>query len=796
MLLALDQPVEKLASDADEVLRQRVYVRGQVQGVGFRPFIYRVARRHLLRGWVRNVSDGVIIEVQGPRSRLARFLENVRRDPPALADIREMTVDEIAIEADESEFRIAQSASTGDHPRITVDTATCADCLRELRTPTDRRFGYALINCTNCGPRYSIIHRSPYDRTNTTMAGFSLCPRCEAEYVEPADRRFHAEPTACSVCGPRLELVDPRGEQLTGDPVQEAVTLLNEGRILAVKGIGGFHLAVRADDHEAVRALRQRKQRDAKPFALMVESIDAADALVTLGDAARDVLRSCVKPIVLAPRRAGADLAPEVAPGNHRLGVMVPYTPVHALLFGCERPRLAGQRVLVMTSGNTSDEPLTYRDEEVVERLGALCDAILWHNRPIARSVDDSVVIDMGSTTVLPIRRARGYVPAELRVPNASPTPGVCVGGELKNTVAVVREDTVVLSQHLGDLKHPSAFTHFKRTIDDLQQLFELVPQWIACDRHPLYLSTTYAKQLASRHSVPLIEVQHHHAHAAAVLAEHGESGPALALIFDGVGFGDDGTIWGGELLRADLSGYERLARQRPLRLPGGDAAARDTRRCALALLHDAFPGTFAQLPMTAALYPDVDERRMLCTMLERDINCVASSALGRVFDGVAALVGLCRRNRFEAEAPIALEAAAHEVPVLRSGVDAPARLFAIHRNTIDEVALTPLVQTLLARVAGGASACELSALFHEQIAQAWAEVTMRSAARTGLSTVVLSGGVFCNQLLTERLRTLLAARGLRVLRHQHVPPNDGGIAFGQAAVAAAQLAGRTQPCV
>ncbi|NBB83234.1 MAG: carbamoyltransferase HypF, partial [Alphaproteobacteria bacterium] len=567
--------------------RRRWQVTGQVQGVGFRPFVYRLARRLGLSGFVRNDGHGVTMEAQGPDPALDRFQQALTDERPPLARVDRIAWQRLAVDPRPAArtFEIRTSDAGADRSAaVTVDTALCRDCRDELLSTDDRRRGYALINCTHCGPRYSIVRRVPYDRPNTTMAGFAMCRRCAAEYADPTDRRFHAQPVACHACGPDLTLVDACGSRLPGDPIRQAAARLHAGHILAIKGLGGFHLAVRADDARAVAELRRRKQRDAKPLAVMCRDLDHARELVELSDTAAEVMQSPACPIVLAPRaqRSHARIADRVAPGTHRLGVMLPYTPIHHLLLAVTDPPPGP---LVMTSANLSDEPLVTDNAQALRRLGAICDAILWHDRPIARCVDDSVLLDMATSAPLPVRRARGYVPTPIGLPAGLGTPpdGLCLGGELKNTVAGVRTRDraagVILSAHHGDLTHPLAYEAFCRSIDDLLDLFDIQPRWLAHDLHPVYMSTRHARRLAAERNLPLIAVQHHHAHAAAVMAEHGRSDRTLAVVCDGVGYGTDGTSWGGELLAAEPADFQRLASLRAMRLPGGDAAARDTRR-------------------------------------------------------------------------------------------------------------------------------------------------------------------------------------------------------------------------
>lgn len=786
-------------SRGDDRARRRWHATGQVQGVGFRPFVYRLASELQLTGTVRNDATGLTVEAQGPADALATFGQRLVDDAPALARIDHVESTDLPPVEDERAFGIQ---TTGEQPAgradVTVDTAVCDACRAEMLDKADRRHAYGLINCTNCGPRYSIIREAPYDRPNTTMASFAMCPACEAEYTDPTDRRFHAQPIACPGCGPQVSLVDPAGERLSGQPIVGAVTLLQAGRIVAIKGLGGFHLACRADSAQAVERLRQLKQRDAKPLAVMCADVAMAGQLVELSDAGRAALQSPAAPIVLGIRRPEARVADAVAPGLDRLGVMLAYTPIHHLLHHVGGPGLGP---LVMTSANLSDEPLVIDNDEAVERLGPMCDALLWHDRPIERAVDDSVMIDAGAGPPLPVRRARGHVPRALPLPTAAPMPGLCMGGDLKATVAAVRGADAVLSQHLGDLEHPLAYRYHQRACDDLQRLFGVEPRWIACDRHPAYLSRRRARETADRLGVEMLDVQHHHAHAASLMAELGRTEPMLAIVCDGVGYGDDGTMWGGELLLAHLTGYRRLARLRPLRLPGGDAAAKDIRRCGLALLAAAYGAGWADRPTARRLIGDDDERSMLASMIDRDVHCATSSAAGRVFDGIAALLSVCDRNRFEAESGMRLEAIARQAGA--DTVDTTDALFTLESNAganddaaLIEIDLSPLVRHVCDRLEAGPTADpqqvgRLVALFHDQLAAAWAEAAARAVEQTGITTVGLSGGVMNNQVLAGRLAAYLNQRELTTVRHTIVPAGDGGLALGQAAVVVAMLAER-----
>jgi hydrogenase maturation protein HypF len=658
------------------------------------------------------------------------------------------------------------------------------DCLRELGDPGDRRYGHALINCTNCGPRYTIILDLPYDRPLTTMAGFPMCPRCAAEYVDPADRRFHAQPTCCPACGPQPVLVNAEGDAIDPDPVAGAARLLRDGGVIAMKGLGGYHLVVDATDDGAVRDLRRAKRRDHKPFAIMARDIETVASLVRLSDDARCALLSPACPIVLAPRReavAGApSIARSVAGGSHRLGVMVPYTPLQHLLFGAGAPD-----VLVMTSANFADDPLISDDGDARQRLVGVAQALLAHDRPIERAVDDSIVIDTAAG-LLPVRRARGYVPTPLVLPVAAPRPGLCTGADLKCAVAVVPGAAAILGQHLGDLGYVLAFKRFRKTVDDLLRLYDVDPAWIACDAHPAYVSNEWARRVAAQRGIELIPVQHHHAHLASLLAEHGRGDRIVGLVCDGVGYGADGAAWGGEVLVGDLAGFTRAGHVRPLRPPGGDAAARETGRCGLSWLVDAVGTAAAEHAAARSIMPDAGRRTVIFDMLERDLNCPPSTGLGRLFDAAAALLGVCDFNHHEAMSGQRLETAASADVRRPSGV---GLMPVVERDGVDEIDHRPLLLDMARRRAAGGDAGELAWLFHDAVADGLARAARRAAEKRGLGTVGLTGGVFCNALLTELVASRLRTAGLDVLVHRTVPPNDGGIALGQAAVAAATVA-------
>jgi hydrogenase maturation protein HypF len=736
---------------------------GTVQGVGFRPYVYRLANELQLGGWVLNDAHGVLLEVEGESERVATFLARLGPDAPPLAVIER--VESCRVEArGEGAFSIRESPrdEQADAP-VTPDCATCADCLRELFDPADRRHRYPFINCTNCGPRFTIVRGIPYDRPYTTMAGFDMCEACQAEYDDPRDRRFHAQPNACPVCGPSVALI---GSEATGDPVRVAAQALLAGAIVAVKGIGGFHIACRADDQRAVAALRSRKHREDKPFALMCRSVDDAAALVALDTPERESLESVARPIVLAPRLPGAAVASSVAPGAPELGVMLPYSPLHHLLLadaGC---------TLVMTSGNVSDEPIAFGDTDARERLSPIADLLLVHDRPIETRTDDSVV-RVATGRRLTLRRSRGYVPASVALPGGTPRPLLACGAELKNTFCVAKGDRAWVSHHIGDLENYETLRSFIEGIAHFEKLFAVAPEVVVHDLHPEYLSTKYALE---RDGVELIGVQHHHAHLAACLAEHGVAGPAVGAIYDGTGYGLDGTVWGGELLVGDVADFRRAGSLRAVRLPGGERAIREPWRMALSWLRAAGVET---APLVAA-----DRWELIERMLETGLRSPPTSSIGRLFDAVAALCGIrAEAVNYEGQAAIELEAAcdplergAYEFPVVDLALDA-----------------RPVIGAVVADLRAGAPVPVVAARFHNAVAHATVSACARAASEAGTEVVVLSGGVFANRRLLEATFNGLAAAGLRVLVPERLPPGDGGISYGQAAVAAARISSGTR---
>lgn len=745
-------------------LRSRVRVEGVVQGVGFRPFVYALALRCGVAGFVGNDGLGVVIEAEGSDEAVARLVDALRSEAPPLARV-DRVISERVPALGQTGFSIAASDPAG--PRgvlVAPDTATCADCLRELADPADRRFGYAFVNCTNCGPRYTIVRDLPYDRAGTTMAQFPLCAPCAREYEDPLDRRFHAQPVCCPECGPTLSYRDADGGSADGDPVELAVRMLRAGRILAIKGLGGYHLAVDARNENAVTTLRQRKHREERPFALMVPDVAAARLLCAVDAAEEALLTGVSRPIVLLARADGATLAESVAPVQRSLGVMLPYTPLHQLLMA------AHAAPLVLTSGNHSDEPIAYRDDDALRRLSGIADGFLTHDRAIHTRVDDSVLrVVRGGP--LPIRRSRGFAPEPLALPWEFPRHLLACGPELKNTFCLARDGHAFVSHHIGDLENHETLAAFTEGIEHFQRLFSVAPRLVAHDLHPEYLSTKFAFELDG---VELVGVQHHHAHIASCLADNGVAGPVIGVAFDGLGMGSDGTLWGGEFLVADLVGFTRRAHLEPVPMPGGAMAIRQPWRMAAAHLDAVYADAWPDVPQLKALRERqgaaLDQVRALT---KARLNAPPTSSAGRLFDAVAALVGLRDVVSYEGQAAVELEQAAD-----------PAETGRYEIRGLSGAAFIAAVVDDLAR---GAAASTVSARFHNSVAAMIVDVCTGIRLETGLRTVALSGGVFQNVLLLERCLDGLGAAGFEVLTHHRVPPNDGGISLGQAAVCGAR---------
>ncbi len=752
-----------------------VRVTGVVQGVGFRPFVHRLAARHHLDGWVLNTSGEVQIALEGEPGALQEFLAALDTEAPPLAHIERIDVEQRG-PTGLSGFAIAESVGQpGERQPVSPDVATCPACEAELRDPANRRHGYPFITCTDCGPRFTVIASMPYDRERTSMATFTQCDACRREYETPGDRRFHSETNSCPACGPRLWFAGREGISLTSgseEAIEAAVRLLRAGGILAVRGLGGFQLAVDATNEEAVRRLRTRKHRESKPLAVMVRSLEGASALGAVGPGEAALLAAPERAIVLLETAEGSALAPSVAPGLAWVGVMLPTTPLHHLLScGAGRP-------LVMTSGNLSEEPIAIGNEEALARLAGVADGFLLHDREIVARYDDSVVrpTDVGPVF---LRRARGYAPLPLALPVPCPRPVLAVGPHLKNTFTLAHGERAWVSQHIGDLENLETLAHFRAALDRFQTLFSVTPEAVVHDLHPGYFSTRVAREMG----LPVLPpVQHHHAHAAAVLAEHGRTDEALALAFDGVGYGTDQTVWGGEVLRADLTGFTRVGHLRAAPLPGGDLAARQPWRAALGYLsldrhlEPAFALAFAGVPDT--------ERTLGELQVERGLNAPWASSMGRLFDAAAAVLGVRHHADFEGQAAMELESlagrrVASEIRVgLERGEDGGWIIDPLH-----------LLAVLGSRRQRGDDLADLAADFHASVAWASVEVVRRLAEETGLRTVVLGGGTFQNARLLGSMVRRLRGLGLEVLWPRRLGPNDGAISYGQAAVAAARLA-------
>jgi hydrogenase maturation protein HypF len=772
-----------------------IRVRGLVQGVGFRPTVWRIAKACGLPGEGLNDGEGVLIRAWGTAPNLDCFCRELRQQCPPLARIDALERAPLGDPPDDADFRIVESQAGEVRTGVVADAATCSACRRELFDPADRRYRYPFINCTHCGPRLSIVERIPYDRPNTSMAPFRMCRECLAEYEDPGDRRFHAQPNACPVCGPRVWLQGPAGGSpepqppASVDAVAAASRLLSEGRILAVKGIGGFHLACDACNPGAVAELRRRKRRFAKPFALMGRDLGVIRRYCRVSEQEAALLAGAAAPIVLLEADGPEVVASDVAPGQTTLGFMLPYSPLHHLLLGdWDLP-------LVMTSGNLSEEPQCVDNLEAVERLGSLADILLLHDRAIVNRVDDSVVRVMDGAPRL-LRRARGYAPATILLPQgfAEGPPILALGGELKNTVCLVEDGRAVLSQHLGDLEDARTAREYERTIALYRDLFRLEPRVLAVDLHPDYRSTRLGQEWAARDGLHLAAVQHHHAHIAAVLLDNGwslEGGQVLGIALDGLGYGEDGSIWGGELLRADYRGFERLGWLKPTPMPGGVKAILQPWRNTYAHIRrhvgwEAARARYGQLELFARL--GGQNLGVLDRMMQAGINAPMSSSCGRLLDAVAAALGICREGiSYEGQAAIELEAVAREAWPPPAGYP-----FAVSEGPAGTKLLdpAPMWTSLLDDLAAGTALPLVAARFHRGLADAVVELAGQLASGLGLETVALSGGVFQNRTLFEAVSTGLRQHGFQVLAHRQVPTNDGGLALGQAAVALARELG------
>jgi hydrogenase maturation protein HypF len=755
-----------------------IEIRGTVQGVGFRPFVYRVAKEEGVRGFVRNDSTGVTIEVFGPPPVLESFCRRLRDSAPPAARVRDVRSQRIQ-PREAPGFIISPSANAKERRvSIPADLGTCDTCLHEIFDPSDRRYGYPFTNCTGCGPRFTIATNVPYDRSRTTMERFELCPDCRLEYEEPTDRRFHAEPNACPTCGPRLRLLDSRGREVVArSPLAGAARALEQGHVVAVKGLGGYHLAVDATSSAAVRGLRARKRREAKPFAVMLRDLDAVRAIARLCKTDAELLASPERPIVLVPRRddAPSALCPEVAPGISLLGVLLPYTPLHHLLLHeVDRP-------LVMTSANLADEPILHRDDEALARLGGIADRFLVHDRPVATRCDDSVARSIAGRPTL-LRRSRGYVPRPISLRRRLDRPVLACGAHLKNAFCLAVGDSAFLGPHIGDLGSVESYEALREAVERMQRLVGVEPELFACDLHPEYVSSRYARERAGKAA---IGVQHHHAHVVSAMAEHGLRGPVLGLVWDGTGLGDDGSSWGGELLLADAGSYERLATFRPLALAGGDLAVREVWRSALALLCDAFDGDppLHRIPLFAGI--SSEKIRVVRDMLERGVQTFPAHGVGRLFDAMGALVLGRPLSRYEGQ--VALEW--NLVADAREKTAYPFELDD-HEDGIRRIDWRPLVRAAVEDLGRSTPAAIVSARFHASLAMAAEQLLRLEEVHVGRHPIVLSGGCFQNSLLVERILERLAG-DFEVHLHDAVPPGDGGLALGQAVVADAMASAR-----
>lgn len=780
----LDPKTHPGTSSAQQQVRRAVRVHGVVQGVGFRPFVYRIAHEERLAGSIGNDTDGVTIEIEGSDQHVEAFLRRLRGEAPPLSRIDQVDVREVPVTG-EAGFYIVSSAIKGQvSTGIPADAATCPDCLRELLDPNDRRYRYPFLNCTNCGPRFTITRRIPYDRPQTSMAVFPMCPACQAEYDDPLNRRFHAQPNACWQCGPHVWLESPDGSVVPSeDPIQDTIERLLVGEIAAIKGIGGFHLAVDATNEQAVTLLRERKQRYGKPLAVMVRDLEAAHRLCALAPEEESLMQRPSRPIVLARARVDNGIAPAVAPGIPWLGLFLPYAPLQHLLFA--DPRV---RALVMTSANLSEEPIAIDNSEARTRLGAIADFFLMHNREILQRCDDSVAAVVDGAPQL-IRRARGFVPIGVELPIAS-APLLAVGGHLKNVFTLARGRFGYQSQHVGDLENLTGLEFFRESLAHLMRTFEVEPRAVVHDMHPGYLSTSWAREWAAEHDLPLIPVQHHHAHIAACMAEHRLDSPVIGLSLDGTGYGTDGKIWGGEVLICRVESFERFGHLEYVPMPGSDAAVREPWRMAFAHLVGAGFSQDEAREMTRA---SAQESRLVARMIERDLNSPQTSSLGRLFDAVAAVVLKRRKVGYEAQAAVELEGVAIDEPDRIDGHDYVLEHLKDETNPGAFILKTgSMWRAAVKDLRRGVPAKQIAAEFHAGVAEGFVAAAASARDHTGITQVAMSGGCMHNRRLSRLLREGLEKKGFQVFAHRNVSPGDGGLSYGQAVVGAAILAKST----
>lgn len=764
------------------IKRKKILITGAVQGVGFRPAVYRLAKALNLAGFVLNDTKGVTIELQGAEDNISQFLARLHSDDkPPLAEIKTCQIADIAVINNANEFVIKPSDWRGTVcSHVTADMAICVDCLSEMRDKNNFRYLYPFINCTNCGPRYSIIKTIPYDRLNTTMSVFKMCDKCTQQYTDVADRRFHAQPVACRVCGPKIWLTDFKGETIktqNDEVIAETAKLLADGKIVAIKGLGGFHIAVDALNETAVRLLRERKKREHKPFAMMTDSVERIKKYAIVGKLEEKILKSPQSPIILLPKRENSLIAPSVAAGVNSYGFMLCYAPLHFLLFAENK-----FEVLVMTSGNICDEPLICKNDKALKKLGSVADAFLMHDREIYRQVDDSI-IHIIDDKPMPLRRARGYVPTPILSKKSCGSDIFAAGGDLKNTFCFVKGNQFICSEHIGDLEDAEVYHHYLDSVEHLRKLFEVEPETIVCDLHPGYFSTQYA---LSKPDVKIIQVQHHWAHIASVLIEHNLTGPVIGLACDGTGYGTDGAIWGCECLIASLEKFERFGHLSYYALAGADKASKEPIRPVLSLLKKTYGESFNPAEfgwLLDKIEQDRSKQRIIVEQIEKKINTVETSSLGRVFDAVAALLGLGNFNYFEAQLPMALEAIVE--PDVKDFYDFELiREKRWGKDPTLQMDLGKMFRQLINDIRQKTSTGVISAKFHNTIGASLLATVRQARETTKLNTVALSGGVFCNRYLTNTLIKLLNENSFRVLLNREVPANDGGVSLGQAAIA------------
>ena len=753
----------------EKCVARRVEINGIVQGVGFRPFVYQLANRYDLKGKVANTSSGVAIHIQGPQTNIESFSKDLTQKCPPLAHITEISLYDEHIK-DFTDFTIVDSRKPALMTTlISPDVAVCDDCRRELFDLHNRRFGYPFINCTNCGPRYTIIDDIPYDRPKTSMKHFTMCPICQAEYDDPGNRRFHAQPNACAECGPHIDLYDNTRQKIaTPKPLEKTVELIKQGYIIAIKGLGGFHLAVDAENDQAVANLRKRKHREEKPFALMSFDVESVQSYAKVGPEEEKLLKSPQRPIVLLKKREPNSISKEVAPRNRYFGAMLPYTPLHYLLLS------RGFTALVMTSGNLREEPIAIDNDDAFERLSDIADYFLIHNRDIYLRSDDSIV-RKAAGAIRFIRRSRGYVPVPVFLNKKIPSILAC-GAELKNTVCLTKGNQAFLSQHIGDLENLATYDFFKLTIRHMQRILDINPEIIAFDLHPDYLSTRYAEELQN---INKIQVQHHHAHIVSAMAENRIDDPVIGLSFDGTGYGTDGAIWGGEILVADIEKFYRAAHFAYVPMPGSTAAIKEPWRMAVSYLYDAFGDKFWDLDLPLLKEMDTIKVKIMVDMVNKKINSPLTSSLGRLFDGIAAITGIRYKVDFEGQAAMELEMLA---------ADKVADIYDYEWITTEghKILTRPIIQGVVNDMVNGIHPSVISRKFHQTLIQMFSDLCAVIRKESGLNRVVLSGGVFQNSLLLTGLIKALEEKNFQVFTHSKVPANDGGISLGQAMVAAA----------